>query len=241
MHLTIAVCANCEPKLEFGPSWLKKASLNALAPASLSGSDFWISASQPGGRARDLYRRIGSKAESHKKGRIVYIDRDTMDSGVEWLLQWQCEMQSEQGLVVIDRVIGRPLERQWLIVVAKMHESEIVKLLERLDIHLGEGLELLLRVNVVTVGVEALNRHGSVEFVEGPGVPDADNLEVGPEHDFGADRCPDMRMGSGGRCEKAGKRPAQMEKLTKTAQSFVPQIGSDAPLEEKCGRSKLVN
>jgi len=45
---TVAVCANCEPKLEFGPSWLKKASLSALASASPSGSGFSISAVQPG-------------------------------------------------------------------------------------------------------------------------------------------------------------------------------------------------
>jgi len=45
--LTVTVWANCEPKLLFGPSWLKKDSLNAFASSSVSGSGFLTSAVQP--------------------------------------------------------------------------------------------------------------------------------------------------------------------------------------------------
>ncbi len=78
-----------------------------------------------------------------------------------------------------------------------MHEGEIIELLQRNDIHLGERRELGLGVDAVLVGIEALHRHGGVQLIEGPGVANADDLAIGAEHDFRADRGPDVRMGMG--------------------------------------------
>jgi hypothetical protein len=47
LHFTVAVWANCDPKFEFGPSWLKKDSVKALVSAAVSGSGNVISAVQP--------------------------------------------------------------------------------------------------------------------------------------------------------------------------------------------------
>ena len=47
LHLTVTVWANCEPKFEFGPSWLKKDSVKALVSAAVSGSGSVTSAAQP--------------------------------------------------------------------------------------------------------------------------------------------------------------------------------------------------
>src|SRR5262245_27060528 len=71
-----------------------------------------------------------------------------------------------------------------------MHEGEVVEFLERLDIDFGERGELLLRVVAVLVGIEALDRHGGVELIEGPGMTNAGNAVIGPEHDLGANRSP---------------------------------------------------
>src|SRR5262249_9691799 len=51
LHFTVAVWANCDPKLEFGPSWLKKDSVKALVSAAVSGSGRVMSAVQPLGSA----------------------------------------------------------------------------------------------------------------------------------------------------------------------------------------------
>ena len=118
-----------------------------------------------------------------------------MDFGVERLLQRQREMQREERLVVIDRVVDRLLEQQRLIVVTEMHEGEIVEVLQRLDVDLGERLKLLLRIDAVAIGIEALHRHRGIELVESPMMTDAGDTMIGPEHDLRTDRCPDMRMG----------------------------------------------
>src|SRR5262249_9650925 len=47
LHLIVAVWANCDPKFEFGPSWLKNDSVKALVSAVVSGSGRVMSAVQP--------------------------------------------------------------------------------------------------------------------------------------------------------------------------------------------------
>jgi hypothetical protein len=47
LHFTVAVWANCDPKFEFGPSWLKKDSVKGLVSAAVSGSGSVTEAVQP--------------------------------------------------------------------------------------------------------------------------------------------------------------------------------------------------
>ena len=78
-----------------------------------------------------------------------------------------------------------------------MHEGEVVELLQRIDIHVGERLQLLRREDAVAIGIEALHRHGGVHLIEGPGVANPGDLAIGVEDDFRADRGPHVRMGMG--------------------------------------------
>src|SRR5262245_24858931 len=103
-----------------------------------------------------------------------------------------------------------------------MHEGEVVEFLERLDIDLGERGELLLRVGAVLVGIEALDRHGGVELIERPDMTNAGNAVIGPEHDLGANRGPDM--GVGGNRGRAAAHERSGEKTLEKA--LVPQEAS---------------
>ncbi len=103
-------------------------------------------------------------------------------------------MQGQHGAVKFDPVIDGRLERQESVVAGQPDKGEIVELLQRVDIDLGERLELFLRIGAVTVGIEALHRHGRIELVERPGVADAGDLVVGTEDDLRAHGRPDMRM-----------------------------------------------
>lgn len=62
--------------------------------------------------------------------------------------EWARRAERQHVLVVIDPIVDRRLELDELVVlVLEMHEGEIVELLERLDIDLGESRKLLLRVD----------------------------------------------------------------------------------------------
>jgi hypothetical protein len=118
------------------------------------------------------------------------------------LLQRQGEVERQHILVVVDPIVDRRLELDELVVLAlEMDEGEIVELLERLDIDLGERRELLLRVDAVLVGVEAFDRHRGIELIEGPVLADSGDLVIGPKFDLRADRGPDMGMCGGDRRE----------------------------------------
>src|SRR5262245_59416319 len=113
--------------------------------------------------------------------------------------EWKGEVKGEHALVVFRPIVNGRLQLEEFVVHSlQMHEGEVVELLERLDIDLGERSKLRLRVGAVVVGIEALDRHGGVELVEGPGVTNAGNAVIGPEHDLGANRGPDMGMGGNG-------------------------------------------
>ena len=104
LHLTVTVWANCEPKLLFGPSWLKKDSLNAFASSSVSGSGFLTSAVQPlTGGPDKVTGRFGGKTEGNEEGRIVDVDLYLLAMRVERRRKRQGEVEREQALVVIER------------------------------------------------------------------------------------------------------------------------------------------
>lgn len=126
---------------------------------------------------------------------------------IDRLLQRQGEVERQHVLVVVDPIIDRRLQLDELVILAvEMHVGEIIELLERLDVDLGEGFELFLRLDAILVGIEALDRHRDIEFIEGPGVADSGDLVIAPQCDPRADRRPDRGMGGGERREggKAG-------------------------------------
>jgi hypothetical protein len=124
-------------------------------------------------------RLLGGKAEGDEEGRIIDIDLHRLAVRIDRRLERQGEVQGEQGFVVVHPIVDGRLQLEKLVVFALvMHEGEIVEVLERLDVHLGEGLELLLRVDAVLVGVEALDGHGGVELVERPGMTNAGDLVI---------------------------------------------------------------
>jgi hypothetical protein len=76
-----------------------------------------------------------------------------------------------------------------------MDEGEIIEILERVDVDLGQRLQLLRREHPVAIGIEALHRHRRIKLVEGPGVAHAGELTMVVEDDLRAHRGPDMRVG----------------------------------------------
>ena len=86
-----------------------------------------------------------------------------------------------------------------------------------------ERLELLLRVDAVAVGIEALHRHGSIELVERPGVTNAGDPMIGPEQDLRADRGPDMRMGRGSPREAGRDYGCEKNNEKTLAPHWIPQ------------------
>ena len=56
LHFTVAVWANCDPKFEFGPSWLKKDSVKALVSAAVCGPVSNRSVRRP--PRRSCFRRL---------------------------------------------------------------------------------------------------------------------------------------------------------------------------------------
>src|SRR6476646_9680513 len=107
-----------------------------------------------------------------------------------------------------------------------MHECEVVEVLERLDVHLRQGLQFLCREHAVAIGVEALHRHCGVELVEGPGVANARDLVIGIENYFRAHADPDMRVRGGRRSAKESDGRAKTAKMTIGSQGLVLRVKS---------------
>src|SRR5262249_12712638 len=125
-----------------------------------------------------FHGRLGGEAEGNEEGGIVDVNVHRLLVSVEWLLKRQREVKREQPLVVVERIVLRGFE--WKIfALPDMHEGEVVEILERVNVHLGERLQLLCREDAVAILVEALYRHGRVELIEGPGVADAGDLVIG--------------------------------------------------------------
>jgi hypothetical protein len=155
--------------------------------------------------SRHFHRGLVGEAEGHEEGRIVDVDRHGLATRIERRHERQGEMQREQALVVVERIVLRRLEGQ-IVRIADMHIGKIVEVLERVDVDLGQRLELLLGEDAVAVGIEPLHRHGGVELVEGPGMAHTGNSVLRVEEDFRAHRRPYMGMRVGRRREaKTGR------------------------------------
>src|SRR5262245_20466671 len=158
----------------------------------LRGAAFGVGAGQRHGL-------FGGKSESDKERRVVDIDRNRLPMRIDRLFERKGEVKGEHAFVVFGPIVDRRLQLEELVVLARqMHEGEVVELLERLDIDLGERSELGLRIGAVLVGIETLDRHRGVELVERPGMTNGGNAVIWPEHDLGANRSPDMGMGGNG-------------------------------------------
>ncbi len=100
--------------------------------------------------------------------------------------------------------------------VAGGHEGEVVVVLHRLDIDVGERLQFLDGQGAVAVRVQTLAREGRVAVVEAPGVADRRQLSVGVEHHvrLGVDETrageppPDLSRPTAGRREAGEKEVA---------------------------------
>jgi hypothetical protein len=150
------------------------------------------------GVARQFRRGFGGKSEGDEEGRIVDVDLDLLALRINRLLEGQREVEREQALVVVERIVLRRLLRQ-IVPIPDMNECEVIEVLERLDIHFRQGLQLLGREDAVAIGVETLHRHSGVELIESPGVANPGDLVIWIEEDFRAHGHPDMRVSSGRR------------------------------------------
>src|SRR6476660_1478671 len=84
--------------------------------------------------ARQFHRRFGGEAEGYEEGRVVDVDLNLLVVRIERLFEGKREMEREQALVVIQRIVLRRLQRK-IAAIPDMDEGEIVKVLERLDIY----------------------------------------------------------------------------------------------------------
>src|SRR6478609_6643312 len=79
-------------------------------------------------RARQFHRRLGGKAEGDEEGRVIDIHIHRLAVGILRLLERQREVEREQALVVVERIILRRLQRK-IVAVPDMDEGEIIELL----------------------------------------------------------------------------------------------------------------
>ena len=102
-------------------------------------------------------------------------------------------MQRQHGVFVTEMVIRQRLAHLGLLAVDR-RIGEVVILLQRLDIDLGQRRQLLAGELALHLALIALRGEGGKHVVEGPVVPDSGDRAVGRKHDFGMHRHPDMRM-----------------------------------------------
>jgi hypothetical protein len=101
---------------------------------------------------------VAKPKEGDEERRVIDIHVHRLAVGILRLLEREREVEREQTLVVVERIILRRLQRK-IVAVPDMDEGEIIELLEGVDVHFGEGLELLGREDAVDILVEALHRH----------------------------------------------------------------------------------
>ena len=77
-------------------------------------------------------------------------------------------MQCEDAARVLEPIVDGLVERK--TAVTEFGKGEVVKLLQAIDIDLGELFQLLAVVVAVTIGIEPLDGHGGVGLVERPGL-----------------------------------------------------------------------
>jgi hypothetical protein len=156
--------------------------------SDLGGAAFGVGAAQRHGLLR-------GESESDEERRVVDVDRNRLPMRIGRCFERKGEVKGEHAVVVVRPIVDRRLQLEDFVLSFHMHEGEIIELLERVDIDLGERGKFLLRVGAVLVGIEALDRHGGVELIERPDMANAGDAVIGPEHDLGANRGPDMGMG----------------------------------------------
>src|SRR5262245_38252414 len=175
--------------------------------------------------ARQFHWHLGGEAEGDEEGGIVDVNVHRLLVSVDWLGERQREVKRKQPLVVVERIVLRGFE--WKIfVLPDMHEAEVVEIFERVDVHVGEWLQLLCREDAVTILVEALHRHGRVEVIERPRVTHAGDLVIVIQEDFRAHGGPDMRVGSGRRGAQESDGRTKTVRITMFSQRPVPRISS---------------
>ena len=64
------------------------------------------------GVARQFHRGFGGKSEGDEEGRIVDVDLDLLALRIKRLLEGQREVEREQALVVVERIVLRRFQRQ---------------------------------------------------------------------------------------------------------------------------------
>jgi len=128
-------------------------------------------------------------------------------------LQRQRVEQRQPAVVEVEPVLGRRLDRGAAAI--HLEPREIVIVLQRIDIDLGERLQLVVRQLAVAIGVEALDGEGGEGLVELPDVADRRHLAVGVEDDLLLRVDEDMRMrlcrGREERCESEDDQGSKHE------------------------------
>ena len=154
-------------------------------------------------RRADKPRRVFlGKAEIDEEFRIVdfHVER----RGLHRRLERKRKMQRQHGLfrIVVEIVVDRIEKCVALAFAVHLGVGEIGVLLERLDIDLGERVQLLAGELPLGLLVQALGGVGREHVVEGPGMTHAGDRAVRRVDKLLGHRHPDMRVRLGGQCRR---------------------------------------
>ena len=143
------------------------------------------------------------KVECNEEAWIVHREGEALGVGQHGGGERYGEQQRQRAVLVLQPVVPGLAQLQGL--AGQGWEGEVVEVLQRIDIDLGQLGQLLTRVDAVVVLVEALDGARRVVLVEGPLVADADEGAVLVEQSR-LHRHPDVRVRGGRQAGQQGRR-----------------------------------